>query len=234
VTNKRKSLIRQVAKRAGVSHAGAANILNKTRLVIDPTPHEPTEVFAVDTYSLLEIGPKQVGCFKRVNLHIYEKAPNDTAYIIGPEGEYVLAIEKPKTVIIPMVTYEANTKYVDPTGKMTIEDFTKRSHDLIRKHLHMAVLERMLAVLEAAATKGYSQALPEVPQTKAKGWFKDRFRGQSGTVRLVFDARAQTLFGVLDQAGVILQQGAIFGNFGGSRYVGLMTLGSRVEGLKLV
>jgi len=224
MTNKRKKLIRKVADRAGVSHAGAANILNKTRLVVDRTPVPIEGVFEVDTYGFLEPDDKQVGTFQRVGMPVYEKDPADTAYIIGEDGEHLLAISKPSRVIAPMVTYEVGPGYTD--------------REKARQGLRMMIVERMLALLEAAATKGYSEKLPELPRGKAPGLFRERFQGRSGRVRLVEnDGR---IFGVLDQAGVMIREsiigGIIGGNFGSpyvSQYVGLVAFGSRVEGVQL-
>lgn len=72
-------------------------------------------------------------------LPIYEKDPDTTAYIMGEEGENVLAVSKPKRVIFPLFTLDAADHFTDDE---VVEYFAK------------AEMERLMAILDAAVVHG--------------------------------------------------------------------------------
>lgn len=133
VTDKRKKLIKAVAKRANVSHAGAANIL-RSNLRIDPKRLTPKDVAA------LYETDKALGAIMG---QVYEKHPDVAAYMIGEGGEHILRLNKPKDVYVPLFECVSNLEGSFPW---------ERKEPLGKAHVRAAVTDRMVGPLVSTST----------------------------------------------------------------------------------
>ena len=100
-------------------------------------------------------------------LPIYDKDPDVTAYVVGEEGENILAVTKPRRVIFPLFEIAANPEIPLTQIKERRFDLIERAQDLARAQIQAAEDERVFAILDAIATVGFDslpgQTNPDVP-----------------------------------------------------------------------
>lgn len=100
-------------------------------------------------------------------LPIYDKDPDVTAYVVGEEGENILAITKPRRVIFPLFEIASNPEIPLTQIKERRFDLIERSQDLGRAMIQAAEDERVFAVLDAIATNGFDSipggTNPDIP-----------------------------------------------------------------------
>lgn len=94
-------------------------------------------------------------------LPIYDKDPDVTAYIVGEEGENILAVTKPRRVIFPLFEIASNPEIPLTQIKERRFDLIERAQDLARAQIQAAEDERVFAILDAIATVGFD-SLPAV------------------------------------------------------------------------
>lgn len=216
MTDKRKKLARKVAKKTGTSYAGAINQLNgKLRVV----PAESLDdVFAVDVIPVealddwrdQSICPEKVsvGTFqRRESLPVYDKHPDATAFIISEDGESILAVRKPKQVIVPLFD-----RSVAVGGNRSLRDMKA-------------------ALIQVAAENCEGPIEGSTDETEVDKALLNHFQGQKGVIRKLiltpspFKTYSQNLVcGVLNHAGVQVRSGS---------QVGLITFSDRVKGFRL-
>ncbi len=88
-------------------------------------------------------------------LPIYDKDPDVTAYVVGEEGENILAITKPRRVIFPLFEISSNPEIPLTQIKERRFDLIERAQDLARAQIQAAEDERVFAVLDAIAVNGF-------------------------------------------------------------------------------
>lgn len=160
MSNKRKKLIRTVSEKTGVSHAGAANLIDKGKPKFARKPFTIESLFANDHITEPPRSTTVEGGFlrKEATFPLYAKDPDEYAFIIGEEGDSILAIRQPRNVIIPLVVYQADT----------------------------AVRDCMLALLDAAfvARLDFSPP-PIVESSQVEGHFREMFAGSSAPLTIL-------------------------------------------------
>lgn len=88
-------------------------------------------------------------------LPIYDKDPEVTAYVVGEEGENILAIQKPRRVIFPLFEVASNPEIPLTQVKERRFDLIERSQDLAKAQIQAAEDERVFAVLDSIAVSGF-------------------------------------------------------------------------------
>ena len=88
-------------------------------------------------------------------LPIYDKDPDVTAYVVGEEGQNILAVTKPRRVIFPLFEIASNPEIPLTQIKERRFDLIERSQDLARAQIQDAEDERVFAVLDSCATDGF-------------------------------------------------------------------------------
>jgi HK97 family phage major capsid protein len=100
-------------------------------------------------------------------LPIYDKDPDVTAFVVGEEGENILAITKPRRVIFPLFEIASNPEIPLTQIKERRFDLIERAQDLARAQIQAAEDERVFAVLDAIAINGFDSlpggTNPDVP-----------------------------------------------------------------------
>ena len=100
-------------------------------------------------------------------LPIYDKDPDVTAYVVGEEGENILAITKPRRVIFPLFEIASNPEIPLTQIKERRYDLIERAQDLARAEIQAAEDERVFAIMDAIATNGFDSvaggANPDIP-----------------------------------------------------------------------
>ncbi len=100
-------------------------------------------------------------------LPIYDKDPDVTAYVVGEEGENILAVTKPRRVIFPLFEIASNPEIPLTQIKERRFDLIERAQDLARAQIQAAEDERVFAILDAIATVGFDsqpgQTNPDIP-----------------------------------------------------------------------
>jgi HK97 family phage major capsid protein len=100
-------------------------------------------------------------------LPIYDKDPDVTAYVVGEEGENIVAITKPRRVIFPLFEIASNPEIPLTQIKERRYDLIERSQDLARAQIQAAEDERVFSVLDAIATNGFDSVPggvnPDIP-----------------------------------------------------------------------
>lgn len=100
-------------------------------------------------------------------LPIYDKDPDVTAYVVGEEGQNILAITKPRRVIFPLFEIASNPEIPLTQIKERRFDLIERAQDLARAQIQAAEDERVFAVLDAIAVNGFDslpgQLNPDIP-----------------------------------------------------------------------
>ena len=88
-------------------------------------------------------------------LPIYDKDPNVTAYVVGEEGQNILAITKPRRVIFPLFEISSNPEIPLTQIKERRFDLIERSQDLARAQIQAEEDTRVFEILDAVATAGF-------------------------------------------------------------------------------
>jgi hypothetical protein len=88
-------------------------------------------------------------------LPIYDKDPDVTAYVVGEEGQNILAITKPRRVIFPLFEIASNPEIPLTQIKERRFDLIERAQELARAQIQAAEDERVFAVLDAIASQGF-------------------------------------------------------------------------------
>ena len=100
-------------------------------------------------------------------LPIYDKDPDVTAYVVGEEGQNILAVTKPRRVIFPLFEIASNPEIPLTQIKERRFDLIERAQDLARAQIQAAEDERVFAVLDSIATVGFdslpAQMNPDIP-----------------------------------------------------------------------
>jgi hypothetical protein len=88
-------------------------------------------------------------------LPIYDKDPDVTAYVVGEEGQNILAVTKPRRVIFPLFEIASNPEIPLTQIKERRFDLIERAQDLARAQIQAAEDERVFAVLDSIAAVGF-------------------------------------------------------------------------------
>lgn len=88
-------------------------------------------------------------------LPIYDKDPNVTAFVVGEEGENILAITKPRRVIFPIFEIASNPEIPLTQVKERRFDLIERSQDLAKAQIQAAEDARAFDVMDAVAQNGF-------------------------------------------------------------------------------
>jgi hypothetical protein len=99
-------------------------------------------------------------------LPIYDKDPNVTAYVIGEEGQNILAITKPRRVIFPLFEIASNPEIPLTQIKERRFDLIERAQDLAKAQIQAEEDTRVFEVLDAVAAAGFDNigvTNPDIP-----------------------------------------------------------------------
>lgn len=88
-------------------------------------------------------------------LPIYDKDPEVTAFVVGEEGENIVAIQKPRRVIFPLFEVASNPEIPLTQIKERRFDLIERAQDLAKAQIQAAEDERVFAVLDSIAVSGF-------------------------------------------------------------------------------
>jgi HK97 family phage major capsid protein len=88
-------------------------------------------------------------------LPIYDKDPDVTAFVVGEEGENILAIQKSRRVIFPLFEIASNPEIPLTQIKERRFDLIERSQDLAKAQIQAAEDERVFAILDSIAVSGF-------------------------------------------------------------------------------
>lgn len=86
---------------------------------------------------------------------IYDKDPNVTAFVVGEEGENILAITKPRRVIFPTFEIASNPEIPLTQVKERRFDLIERAQDLAKSQIQAAEDARAFDVMDAVSTSGF-------------------------------------------------------------------------------
>jgi len=88
-------------------------------------------------------------------LPLYDKDPDVTAFVVGEEGQNILAVTKPRRVIFPLFEVASNPEIPLTQIKERRFDLIERAQELARAQIQAAEDERVFAVLDSIATAGF-------------------------------------------------------------------------------
>lgn len=88
-------------------------------------------------------------------LPIYDKDPNVTAFVVGEEGENILAITKPRRVIFPLFEIASNPEIPLTQIKERRFDLIERAQDLAKAQIQAAEDARAFDVMDAVSQNGF-------------------------------------------------------------------------------
>lgn len=88
-------------------------------------------------------------------LPIYDKDPEVTAFVVGEEGENILAIQKPRRVIFPLFEIASNPEIPLTQIRERRFDLIERSQDLAKAQIQASEDERVFAILDSIAVSGF-------------------------------------------------------------------------------
>lgn len=88
-------------------------------------------------------------------LPIYDKDPDVTAFVVGEEGQNILAVTKSRRVIFPLFEIASNPEIPLTQIKERRFDLIERAQDLARAQVQAAEDERVFAILDSVATVGF-------------------------------------------------------------------------------
>jgi len=97
-------------------------------------------------------------------LPIYDKDPNITAYVVGEEGENIVAVAKPKRVLFPLFEVASNPEIQLTEIKARRFDLIERSVDLAKSEIQAEEDRKVFAVMDALAADA-SNPNPAIPVT---------------------------------------------------------------------
>ena len=88
-------------------------------------------------------------------LPIYDKDAGVTAYVVGEEGQNILAIQKPRRVIFPLFEISSNPEIPLTQVKERRFDLIERAQDLAKAEIQAEEDNRVFAVLDSVAANGF-------------------------------------------------------------------------------
>lgn len=88
-------------------------------------------------------------------LPIYDKDPDITAYVVGEEGENIIAMTKSRRVIFPLFEVATNPEIPLTQIRERRFDLIERAQDLGRATIQAAEDERVFSILDSIAVNGY-------------------------------------------------------------------------------
>ena len=88
-------------------------------------------------------------------LPIYDKDPDVTAFVVGEEGQNILAVTKPRRVIFPLFEIASNPEIPLTQIKERRFDLIERAQDLARAQIQAAEDERVFTVMDTVAGNGF-------------------------------------------------------------------------------
>jgi hypothetical protein len=97
-------------------------------------------------------------------LPIYDKDPNITAYVIGEEGENIVAVAKPKRVLFPLFEIASNPEIQLTEIKQRRFDLIERSVDLGKSEIQAEEDRKVFAVMDALSADP-TNPNPPIPVT---------------------------------------------------------------------
>ena len=101
-------------------------------------------------------------------LPIYDKDPGVTAYVVGEEGQNILAIAKSRRVIFPLFEISSNPEIPLTQVKERRFDLIERAQDLARAEIQAEEDTRVFEVMDAVALNGFDNvgaSNPDIPAT---------------------------------------------------------------------
>jgi hypothetical protein len=101
-------------------------------------------------------------------LPIYDKDPNVSAFVVGEEGQNILAITKPRRVLFPLFEISSNPEIPLTQIKERRFDLIERSQDLARAMIQAEEDTRVFSVIDAVAQSGFDnigRTNTDVPST---------------------------------------------------------------------
>lgn len=100
-------------------------------------------------------------------LPIYDKDPEVTAYVIGEEGENILAVTKPRRVIFPLFEIASNPEIPLTQIRERRYDLIERAQNLAKSQIQAAEDSRLFDVLDAVSVNGFDNLAAVNPQVNA-------------------------------------------------------------------
>lgn len=97
-------------------------------------------------------------------LPVYDKDPNVTAYVVGEEGENIVAVAKPKRVMFPLFEIASNPEIQLTEIKQRRFDLVERSVDLGKSEIQAEEDRKVFAVMDALAADA-TNPNPTIPVT---------------------------------------------------------------------
>lgn len=86
---------------------------------------------------------------------LYDKDPNATAFVVGDEGENIIAVQKPKRVAFPLFELASNPEIPLTQIKERRFDLIERSQDLGKAQIQAAEDTRAFDVIDAVSQFGF-------------------------------------------------------------------------------
>lgn len=100
-------------------------------------------------------------------LSIYDKDPDVTAFVVGEEGENIVAMVKGRRVHIPLFEIASNPEIPLTQIRERRYDVIERTQDLARAEIQAAEDSRVFTILDAVAASGFDtlsgQTNPDIP-----------------------------------------------------------------------
>lgn len=97
-------------------------------------------------------------------LPIYDKDPNVTAYVVGEEGENIVAVAKPKRVLFPLFEIASNPEIPLTEIKQRRFDLVERAVDLGKSEIQAEEDRKTFAVMDALSADP-TNPNPAIPVT---------------------------------------------------------------------
>ena len=88
-------------------------------------------------------------------LPVYDKDPEVTAYVIGEEGENILAVTKPRRVVFPLFEVASNPEIPLTQIRERRYDLIERAQNLAKSQIQAAEDSRMFDVVDAVSENGF-------------------------------------------------------------------------------
>lgn len=88
-------------------------------------------------------------------LPIYDKDPEVSAFVVGEEGQNILAIQKSRRVFFPLFEVASNPEIPLTQIKERRFDLIERAQDLAKAQIQAAEDERVFAILDSIAVSGF-------------------------------------------------------------------------------
>lgn len=100
-------------------------------------------------------------------LPIYDKDPDVTAFVIGEEGQNIVAVTKPRRVIFPLFEIASNPEIPLTQIKERRFDVIERAQDLAKAEIQAAEDNRVFSILNSLAVNGFDSVAggtnPDIP-----------------------------------------------------------------------